>query len=107
MENNLKDHDVLLVKEKGKNDLQTVKKEKAKEGENPDFLKIDRNGTVLENFFENFMRQTKNPTRFEFYRVPVDTVEKFINAFKNPEKPGNREFIDIYRIEPNDYLKKG
>ena len=107
MENSLKNQeDVLLVKEKGKEPY-PVKKEKTKENENPDFLKIDKNRTALENFFENFMRQKKNPTQFEFYRVPVDTVEKFINAFKNPDKPGNKDFIDIYRIEPNDYLKKG
>ena len=118
MDTNLKDHDVLLVKEKGKDDLQVagidkkgkVKKSNPTDAENPDLLKIDRNGTIIENFFENFMRQTKNPTRFEFYRVPADKFQEVIqnlqDAFKNPEKPENKELIDKHRVEPNDVLKK-
>jgi protein involved in polysaccharide export with SLBB domain len=33
-------------------------------------------------------------------------VQKLRDAFKNPEKPENREFIDLYRIDPEDFLKK-
>jgi len=118
MENSLKDQDVLLVKEKDKNDLQvagmdkkgSIKNTKPKDGENPDLLKIDKNGTILENFFENFMRQTKNPTQFDFYRVPADkfqeVMQKLQDAFKNPENPESKKLIDKHRVNPNDILKK-
>jgi hypothetical protein len=63
MNENLKDQDVLLVREKGSNELSVANMDKdgkvkqAKpDSENPDLLKIDKHGNILENFFENFMR---------------------------------------------------
>jgi hypothetical protein len=117
MNENLKDRDIVLVREKGSNELKVAgvdkdgKVKQAKpDGENPDLLKIDKHGNILENFFENFMRQVKNPTRFEFFRVLAEkfkeVVQKLQDAFKNPEKPENREFIDLHRIDPEDFLKK-
>ena len=117
MNENLKDHDVLLVKEKGKNELQTANIDKqgkvttAKPDENnPDFLRINVNGNILENFFSNFMRQAKDPTRFEFFRVPADkfmeAIQSLQDAFRNPNKPENKEFIDMHRVEPKDFVKK-
>jgi hypothetical protein len=118
MENNMKDQDVLLVKEKGKDDLQVasmdekgnVKRVKPKEGVNPDFMKIDQNGTMLENFYENFKRQVQNTAQFEFFRVSAEkfneVMQKLQDAFKNPNKPENKDFIDMHRVEPNDFLKK-
>jgi hypothetical protein len=117
MDEKLKDRDVLLVREKGSDELKVagmdrdgkVKQAKA-DSNNPDLLKIDKNGNILENFFENFMRQVKDPTRFEFFRVPMEklkeTIRKLQEAFKNPEKPKNKEFIGLYRIDPEDFLKK-
>ncbi|KAA6300200.1 MAG: hypothetical protein EZS26_003663 [Candidatus Ordinivivax streblomastigis] len=117
MDKNLKDQDVLLVREKGSNELQVANMDKdgkvksAKpDGENPDLLKIDKHGNILENFFENFMRQVKEPTRFEFFRVPAEkfkeVTQKLQDAFKNPDKPENKEFLDLHRIDPADFLKK-
>jgi hypothetical protein len=69
MNENLKDRDILLVREKGRDELNVAKMDKdgkvkqtEPDSENPDFLKIDKQGNMLENFFENFMRQVKNPT---------------------------------------------
>ena len=76
MDKNLKDKEkdqdqnVLLVKEKGKDKLQAAQMDKdgkvsnadLDKGTNPDFIKIDKGGNALMNFFENFMRQVKNPT---------------------------------------------
>ena len=118
MDKNLKDQDILLVKEKGKNELQAakmgedgkLKKVKPDNPDNPDFLKIDKNGNILENFFENFKRQAKNPTQFEFFRVPAEkfqeVVQKLQDAFKHPDKPQNREFIDLHRVNPETFLKQ-
>jgi hypothetical protein len=119
MDVNLKDQNFLLVKEKGSNELHVanvdkngkVKSTKLNEsGENPDLLKIDKHGNILENFFENFMRQVKNPTRFEFFHVPTEkfneTVQTLQEAFKNPDKPENKQVLDLHRIDPEDYKKK-
>jgi hypothetical protein len=118
MEKNLKDTDVLLVREKSGSELNVagmdkdgkVKSVKPTGEENPDFLKIDRNGNILENFFENFARQVKNPTHFEFFRVPAEKVKEVVkklqDALKNPQKPENKSFIDLHRVEPGDFLKK-
>jgi len=116
MDTNLKDQDVLLVKDKNDNKLYApnidkngdARNQEIKKGANPDFLKIDASGNALSNFFENFMRQMKDPTRFEFFRVPSDNVsepsQKLQEAFKNPDKPENKEFIDMHRVNPDDYL---
>jgi hypothetical protein len=118
MNEKMKDQDVLLVKEKGSNELHAVnldkngkvKSSKLDGTENPDFLKIDKNGNVLENFFENFKRQIKDPTRFDFYRAPLEKLQEVVNrlneAFKSPDKPENRDFLDAHRIDPEDVLKK-
>ena len=118
MDKNLKDQEILLVKEKSKNELQAakmgedgkVKRAKPDNADNPDFLKIDKNGNILENFFENFKRQAKNPTQFEFFRVPVEkfneVLQKLQDALKHPDKPENREFIDLHRIDPETFLKQ-
>jgi hypothetical protein len=118
MNENLKDQDVLLVKEKGSGELHLAKMDAngkvgaspIKEGENPDFLKIDKNGNVLENFFENFKRQIKDPTHFEFFRVPLDkfneVLQKLYTALTNPQKPENKDILDAHRINPEDFAKK-
>jgi hypothetical protein len=119
MSENLKNQDVLLVREKGSNELRVAsadKDGKAKavkptDGENPDFLKIDKHGSILENFFKNFMRQVKDPTRFEFFRVPVDKlkegIERLRDALKNPNSPLNKAVLDAHRVEPGEYIKQG
>jgi hypothetical protein len=118
MNEKLKDHDVLLVKEKGGNELHAVntdkdgkiKSSKLDGSVNPDFLKIDRQGNALENFFENFKRQIKDPTKFEFFRVPLeklqDVVKQLYEAMKNPKNPENKDFLDAHRIHPEDFTKK-
>jgi hypothetical protein len=118
MNEKMKDQDVLLVKEKGSNELHAVnldkngkvKSTKLDGSENPDFLRIDKNGNALENFFENFKRQIKDPTRFDFYRVPLEklkeVVHKLQEAFKSPDKPENKDFLDMHRINPEDFQKK-
>ena len=116
MNENLKGHDILLVKERGSDELKAVNMDKEGKvkrtnpnGENPDFLKIDKHGNVLENFFENFMRQAKEPTRFEFFRIPAEKFEEVIQklqeAFRHPDKSENKAFIDMHRIDPETFLK--
>nr|WP_321355526.1 hypothetical protein [uncultured Draconibacterium sp.] len=85
MEQKNNDQEVLLVKEKNENKLKAVsgfdekgqlKTEAPKQANAGSFLKIDRYSNPLENFIANFNRQYKNPTDFQFYKVPANLVEK-------------------------------
>lgn len=113
MDEKVKDQDVLLVKEKGNDELKVVagmekdgkpKAIDAKEENNPAFLKIDKHGNVLDNFLANFMRQVKDPTRFEFFKAPMDkvgeVVAKLQEAFKKPDEPANKATIEMHKVEP-------
>ena len=119
MDEKLKDQDVLLVKEKGGDSLKVVtgqhedgtpKTALPKDENNPDFLKIDKHGNALENFFTNFMRQAKDPTRFEFFKAPADkvmeVVAKLQEAFKNPDEPANKATIETHKVNSEEHLQK-
>ena len=120
MNEKLKDQDVLLVKEKDSNELKVVKGINSENGKldtvspkpenQPDFMKIDRHGNMLDNFMENFSRQFKDPTHFLFFKSPADKVEETANnlqeALKNPETPVNKAFLDMHKVEPQAQTQK-
>lgn len=72
-------NEMLLVLDKKQNKMRAVT-QLTKNGEvkaaeindknQPDFLRIERHGDFFSNFFGNFTRQLKEPTRFDFFRVP-------------------------------------
>ncbi|MBX9049600.1 DUF3945 domain-containing protein [Bacteroides thetaiotaomicron] len=119
MDENIKDQDVLLVKEKGDDTLKAVAGID-KEGNlktvpptarhESDFMKIDKHSNVLENFFANFMRQAKDPTHFDFFRVSVENVdaESYVlnHIFKDPFDPAGQKALDSVRVNPEDYADK-
>lgn len=119
MEQKLKDQDVLLVKEKNESKLKAVtgfdkngklKTEIPKQVNSDSFLKIDRHGNPLENFFTNFQRQYKNPTDFQFFKVPTNLVEKTAivldKMLKIPETPTNKKMLEKHEVKPEQFLKK-
>lgn len=71
------------------------------------FLRFDRNGDVLDNFFSNFFRQCKEPKRFGFYRVAADGVENVLQVLKdllkNPE--ANKELLAPHLVDTGKYEK--
>ena len=86
MDEKQKDKKVLLVADKedgGK--LKVVDKSSAQDGilrmllpsmENlEDFLKVEKNTSILEDFFQNLGRQYKQPTDFRFYQIPISLLE--------------------------------
>jgi primosomal replication protein N len=115
MNEKLKDQDILLVKEEGNSEIKSVdkngetKKVKPDNAHNPDLVRFDKSGNIVGNFLENFMRQVKEPTRFEFFRVPAEKFDevmlKLQEAFKDPEKKENKETINLYRVDTADFLK--
>lgn len=119
MKEKLEDHDVLLVKEKNESKLKAVsgfdedgklKTELPKQTNSASFLKIDRYGNPLENFFTNFQRQYKNPTDFQFFKVPANLVEKTAavldKMLKNPDTQTNKEMLDKHGLKPEQFSKK-
>ncbi len=119
MEQKMNDQDVLLVKEKKESKLKAVggfdndgklKTELPKQVNAAGFLKIDRFGNPLENFFTNFRRQYQNPSDFRFFKVPASIVEKtsivLDKMLQNPEVSSNKEMLDKNEVKPEQYLQK-
>lgn len=105
--------ETLLVLDNQKHTLQVVsgmdKKGKLKtvdpkKENNPDFIKLDKHGDFLSNFFSNFIRQVKNPTRFRFFKVPISEVgnvaTKIKKALDNPSQEGDK-ILQQYEVKPN------
>jgi hypothetical protein len=69
--------------------LQTVSPTEKNQSE---FMKVDRQGDIFSNFFSNFYRQLKNPSRFSFFKVAaaevVDTVAAMQKQLKTPTPKG-------------------
>ncbi len=119
MKQEMNDQEVLLVKEKNESELKAVigfdkngklKTEPPKQANSDSFLKIDKNGYVLENFFTNFHRQYKNPTDFQFFAAPANLVEKTASDLaKILNGPGNelkREALEKHENKPEDFMKR-
>lgn len=102
--------DILLVLDKEKKtisavkgvdengELQTVPPEN-----NSELLKFDRHGDFFSNFFSNMMNQLKNPTRFNFFKIPkieLPKIEPIIRDNFNHPTPENEAGIERYRITP-------
>ena len=74
-----------------------------------DFLKFDKHSDALENFFMNFFRQYKEPSRFGFYRVAAEGVENVVEVIKdllkNPDL--NKDLLAPHRIDTSQYSSLG
>ena len=64
--------------------LYTSKRTPAKAENAQSFLQVDRHGDVLDNFFKNFVRQCKEPSRFVFYRIAADQAENLLVSWCLP-----------------------
>ena len=103
--------DTLLVLDKEKNKVEAVKGID-KNGElqivspeqkhNNDFLKLDRGGDVASNFLKNFIRQLKDPTRFEFFKADRENVDKTVKQIKEYVKSptdSSKAKLDKIRVD--------
>ncbi len=83
---------IMAVKGIDKNgELETVEPTK----ENQDqFMRVDKNGNIFSNLFNNFWKQLKNPTNFQFFKVPqlssVNTADKLQQNLISPTEEGNK-----------------
>jgi len=106
--------DVLIVRDEKTGEISVVaglnadgspKRTPAKAENTQSFLQFDRHGDVLDNFFRNFFRQCKEPSRFGFYRVAAEQADKLLEVMKellkNPE--AYRELLAPHKVDTSGY----
>ena len=109
--------DVLIVRDEQTGEISVVsglsrdgtpKTKPAKLENSPDFLHFDRGGDVLDNFFTNFFRQYKEPSRFGFYRLAADKVDALLDVMKDllKDPEANKEALAAHKIDTSEYEKK-
>ncbi len=112
-----KKKDVLVVRDEktgkisviaGLNADGTPKRTPAKAENAQNFLQFDRHGDVLDNFFKNFFRQCKEPSRFGFYRIEADQAENLLEVMKQllKDPEANKELLAPHKVDTSDYEKK-
>ena len=81
--------DILLVMDKEEKTIQAVSgvqdgklQTKNPLEDNNDLLRVDRHGDMFSNFFSNLWNQIKDPTRFHFFRVPEEEVQRVAADFQ-------------------------
>lgn len=107
--------DVLLVMDKEKKTIQAVtgidengelKTVDANKKNQSEFMRVDKSGDFFSNFFSNFWRQLKDPTRFSFFKVPeqeaVETAQKMQQQINAPTKEGEAVMAKHEVKEPKE-----
>ena len=109
-----KQEDVLVVRDEKTGEISVVagldargypKRAQAKAEHSQEFLRFDRHGDAIDNFFKNFYRQCKEPTRFGFYRVAADTVEALLPVIKDLLKDpvANADLLAPDKVDTSAY----
>ncbi len=109
--------DVLIVRDEKTGELSVVagldadgspKRTPAKAENAQSFLQFDRHGDVLDNFFKNFFRQCKEPSRFGFYRIAADQAENLLEVMKQllKDPEANKELLAPHKVDTTGYEKK-
>ena len=106
--------DVLIVRDEKTGEISVVaglnadgtpKRTAAKAENAQSFLQFDRHGDVLDNFFRNFFRQCKEPSRFGFYRVAAEQADNLLEVMKellkNPE--AYSELLAPHKVDTSGY----
>ena len=106
--------DVLIVRDEKTGEISVVaglnadgtpKRTPAKAENAQSFLQFDRHGDVLDNFFRNFFRQCKEPSRFGFYRVAAEQADNLLEVMKellkNPE--AYSELLAPHKVDTSGY----
>ena len=109
--------DVLVVRDEKTGEISVVagldskgypKTAPAKAEHSQDFLRFDRHGDMVDNFFRNFYRQCKEPTRFGFYRVAADTVDTILPVIKDLLKDplANADMLAPHKVDTAKYQQQ-
>ena len=109
-----KEEDVLVVRDEKTGEISVVagldgkgypKRIPPKAEHSQEFLRFDRHGDAIDNFFRNFYRQCKEPTRFGFYRVAADMVEALLPVIKDllRDPAANSELLAPHKVDTSAY----
>lgn len=81
-----------------------------KKQNNNHLIRVDKHGDMFSNFFSNFYRQLKDPSRFNFFKVSeFDAVNtaKDLQHYVDQASPEEKEKLKDYEISPkNTYQLK-
>lgn len=111
------EQDVLVVRDEKTGEISVVaglsrdgtpKRAPAKAENTSDFLRFDRNSDLMDSFFRNFYRQCKEPSRFGFYRIAADQVEKLLGVMKEllKDPEANKEILSAHKVDTSNYEKE-
>lgn len=106
--------DVLIVRDEKTGEISVVaglnadgspKRTPAKVENSQAFLLFDKHGDMLDNFFKNFFRQCKEPTRFGFYRIAAEQVDQLLDVMKELLKNPvvNKDVLSAHLFDTSDY----
>ena len=109
--------DVLIVRDEKTGEISVVagldadgspKRTPAKAENAQSFLQFDRHGDVLDNFFKNFFRQCKEPSRFGFYRIAADQADHLLEVMKEllKDPEANKEILAPHKVDTSGYEKQ-
>ena len=109
-----KEEDVLVVRDEKTGEISVVagldgkgypKRIPPKAEHSQEFLRFDRHRDAIDNFFRNFYRQCKEPTRFGFYRVAADMVEALLPVIKDllRDPAANAELLAPHKVDTSAY----
>ena len=109
--------DVLVVRDEKTGEISVVagldskgypKTAPAKAEHSQDFLRFDSHGDMVDNFFRNFYRQCKEPTRFGFYRVAADMADAVLPVIKDllKDPAANAEMLAAHKVDTSEYRKQ-
>lgn len=109
--------DVLVVRDEKTGEISVVagldskgypKTAPAKAEHSQDFLRFDRHGDMVDNFFRNFYRQCKEPTRFGFYRVAADMADAVLPVIKDllKDPAANAEMLAAHKVDTSAYQQQ-
>src|SRR5690606_19073096 len=96
--------DVLLVMDKEKKKIQAVsgvdengnlKTVDANKKNQSQFMRVDKSGDLFSNFFSNFWRQLKDPTRFSFFKVPASEAEETAKELQKQVDDPTKEVKEV------------
>ena len=110
--------DILLVMDKEEKTIKAVtdidkdgkvKTTKADPKNQNEFLHVGHNSDawdVMMTSIKNFYSQVKDPTRFEFFTVPVNAFKESVKLFrelvKDKRSPAADEFAEKYRLDTSN-----
>ena len=109
--------DVLIVRDEKTGEISVVaglnadgspKRTPAKVENSQAFLLFDKHGDMLDNFFKNFFRQCKDPTRFGFYRIAAEQVDQLLDVMKELLKNPvvNKDVLSAHLFDTSEYERQ-